>query len=44
MQASQVTDDFGLRTVVGGVRSAVLGVGPQIGSIFSIGNNQEFLG
>jgi hypothetical protein len=40
----QVTDDFGQPAVLGGFRSRVLGVGPQIGYIFPIGNNQAFLG
>ena len=40
----QVTDDFGQPAVLGGFRSRVLGMGPQIGYIFPIGNNQAFLG
>jgi hypothetical protein len=40
----QVTDDFGQNPVLGGFRSRVLGVGPQIGYIFPIGANQAFLG
>jgi hypothetical protein len=40
----QVTDDFGQPAVLGGLRSRVLGVGPQIGYVFPIGNNQAFLG
>jgi len=40
----QVTDDFGQPAVLGGFRSRVLGMGPQIGYIFPIGSNQAFLG
>jgi hypothetical protein len=40
----QITDDFGQPAVLGGFRSRVLGVGPQIGYIFPIGENQAFLG
>jgi len=40
----QVTDDFGQNPVLGGFRSRVLGLGPQIGYIFPIGDNQAFLG
>jgi hypothetical protein len=40
----QLTDDFGQPAALGGFRSRVLGVGPQIGYIFPIGNNQAFLG
>jgi hypothetical protein len=40
----QLTDDFGQPAVLGGFRSRVLGVGPQIGYIFPIGSNQAFLG
>lgn len=40
----QITDDFGQPAVLGGFRSRVLGVGPQIGYIFPIGANQAFLG
>lgn len=40
----QITDDVGQPTVLGGFRSRVLGVGPQIGYIFPIGSNQAFLG
>jgi hypothetical protein len=40
----QVTDDFGQPVVLGGFRSRVFGVGPQIGYIFPIGNSQAFLG
>jgi hypothetical protein len=40
----QVTDDFGQPAVLGGFRSRVLGIGPQLGYIFKIGDNQAFLG
>jgi hypothetical protein len=40
----QITDDFGQNPVLGGFRSRVLGIGPQIGYIFPIGDNQAFLG
>jgi len=39
----QVTDDFGQHPVLGGMQSRVLGVGPQIGYIFPIGNMQGYL-
>ncbi|WP_375309257.1 transporter [Bradyrhizobium sp. A5] len=40
----QVTDDSGQPAVLGGFRSRVFGVGPQIGYIFPIGSNHAFLG
>ena len=40
----QITDDFGQPAVLGGFRSRVFGIGPQIGYIFPIGANQAFLG
>lgn len=40
----QITDDFGQPAVLGGFRSRVLGVGPQIGYLFNIGDNSAFLG
>jgi hypothetical protein len=40
----QVTDDFGQPAVLGGFRSRVMGIGPQIGYIFPIGASQAFLG
>src|SRR5260221_3398611 len=40
----QVPDDFGQPAVLGGFRSRVLGIGPQLGYIFPIGSNQAFLG
>jgi hypothetical protein len=40
----QITDDSGQHPVLGPFRSRVLGLGPQIGYIFPIGENQAFLG
>jgi hypothetical protein len=40
----QVTDDSGQNPRLGGFRSRVLGVGPQIGYIFPVGGMQGFLG
>jgi hypothetical protein len=40
----QITDDFGQPAALGGFRSRVLGIGPQIGYIFPIGANHAFLG
>ncbi|WP_441252734.1 SphA family protein [Tardiphaga sp. 71_E8_N1_1] len=40
----QVTDDFGQPTVLGGFRSRVLGVGPQLGYVFPVAEMQGFLG
>jgi hypothetical protein len=40
----QITDDFGQPAVLGGFRSRVFGIGPQIGYIFNIGDNAAFLG
>jgi hypothetical protein len=39
----QVTDDFGQRPVLGGFQSRVVGVGPQIGYIFPVGDMQGYL-
>ncbi|MCA1451779.1 transporter [Bradyrhizobium sp. BRP22] len=39
----QITDDFGAHPVLGGFRSRVLGVGPQIGFLFPVGDMQGFL-
>jgi hypothetical protein len=39
----QITDDSGQNPILGGFRSRVLGVGPQIGYTFPIGNLQGFL-
>jgi len=40
----QVTDDSGQSPILGGFRSRVLGIGPQIGYIFPVGGMQGFLG
>jgi len=40
----QITDDSGQNPALGGFRSRVLGVGPQIGYIFPVGDMQGFLG
>jgi len=40
----QITDDFGQPPILGGFRSRVLGIGPQIGYIFPIVDKQAFLG
>ena len=40
----QLTDDSGASPQLGGFRSRVLGVGPQIGYIFPVGGMQGFLG
>lgn len=40
----QVTDDFGQPPILGGFRSRVFGVGPQLGYIFPVGELQGFLG
>jgi hypothetical protein len=40
----QVTDDFGQNPMLGGFRSRIVGVGPQIGYIFPVGGMQGFLG
>jgi len=39
----QVTDDSGQPPFLGGMRSRVLGVGPQIGYLFPVGNMQGYL-
>jgi hypothetical protein len=39
----QVSDDTGQRPILGGFRSRVIGVGPQIGYIFPVGNMQGYL-
>ena len=40
----QITDDSGQNPLLGGFRSRVFGVGPQIGYIFPLGDMQGFLG
>jgi len=39
----QITDDFGQRPVLGGFQSRVIGVGPQIGFLFPVGDMQGYL-
>ena len=39
----QVTDDFGAPASLGGFRSRVAGVGPQVGFIFPVGGMQGYL-
>jgi hypothetical protein len=39
----QVTDDFGQSPILGGFRSRVVGVGPQIGYLFPVGDMQGYL-
>ena len=39
----QVTDDFGQSPILGGFQSRVIGVGPQIGYLFPVGDMQGYL-
>ena len=39
----QVTDDSGQNPILGGFRSRVVGVGPQFGYLFPVGNMQGYL-
>jgi hypothetical protein len=39
----QITDDSGQHPVLGGFRSRVMGVGPQIGFLFPVGDMQGYL-
>jgi hypothetical protein len=39
----QITDDFGQHPSLGGFRSRVLGVGPQVGYLFPVGDMQGYL-
>ena len=39
----QVTDDFGQHPILGGFQSRVIGVGPQIGFLFPVGDMQGYL-
>ena len=39
----QIADDFGQPPILGGFRSRVVGVGPQIGYLFPVGEWQEYL-
>lgn len=39
----QITDDFGAPAALGGFRSRVVGIGPQIGFLFPVGDMQGYL-
>jgi hypothetical protein len=39
----QVTDDFGQNPILGGFRSRVFGIGPQLGYLFPVGDMQGYL-
>ena len=39
----QITDDFGQHPILGGFRSRVVGIGPQIGYLFPAGDMQGYL-
>ena len=39
----QLTDDFGARQILGGFRSRVFGIGPQLGYLFPVGDMQGYL-
>jgi hypothetical protein len=39
----QITDDFGQHPILGGFRSRVFGIGPQIGFLFPVGDMQGYL-
>lgn len=39
----QITDDSGQHPILGGFRSRVLGIGPQIGYLFPVGDMQGYL-
>lgn len=39
----QLTDDFGAAAFLGGFRSRVVGVGPQVGYLFPVGDKQGYL-
>jgi hypothetical protein len=39
----QITDDFGQHPILGGFRSRVIGIGPQIGYLFPVGDMQGYL-
>jgi hypothetical protein len=39
----QITDDFGQHPILGGFRSRVLGIGPQAGFLFPVGDMQGYL-
>src|SRR5450432_3061255 len=39
----QITDDFGQNPILGGFRSRVIGIGPQIGFLFPVGDMQGYI-
>jgi hypothetical protein len=39
----QITDDFGQNPILGGFRSRVAGIGPQVGFLFPVGDMQGYL-
>jgi hypothetical protein len=39
----QITDDFGQHPLLGAFRSRVMGIGPQIGYLFPVGDMQGYL-
>ncbi|OCK55327.1 hypothetical protein LMTR3_10880 [Bradyrhizobium sp. LMTR 3] len=39
----QITDDFGQHPLLGGFRSRVVGLGPQVGFLFPVGDLQGYL-
>jgi hypothetical protein len=39
----QITDDFGQHPILGGFRSRFIGIGPQIGYLFPVGDMQGYL-
>lgn len=39
----QITDDFGQPPILGGFRSRVVGLGPQFGYLFPVGDLQGYL-
>jgi hypothetical protein len=39
----QITDDFGQNPILGGFRSRVIGIGPQIGFLFPVADMQGYL-
>jgi len=39
----QITDDFGQSPILGGFRSRVFGIGPQVGYLFPVGDMQGYL-
>jgi hypothetical protein len=41
--SQQITDGFGAHPILGGFQSRVLGIGPQIGFLFPVGDMQGYL-